>query len=520
MGVLILNYEKMKSYSIKFISALSVSTIISPAVAEAAPKPMAGKGGEQPNIIIIFGDDHRYDAIHALGGTVVKTPNLDKLINNGVSFNNAYLQGANTGATSAASRAQLLTGRGVFDIPKGNGSPWSKDITSFPEAFRDAGYFTFFTGKSHNGPDASSRGFMSGDKLYGLINGFYMPHFRMPYHDYMADQSYSKKGLYFVGGENHDEKITPSESSEYVGPHSTDIFAKAAIDFIDGYDKDQPLLMYIAFHAPHDTRNYPESYHDLYDPADIPLPVNFLEEHPFDNGDLKVRDERLAPYPRTEENTKSQLADYYRAITHVDDKVGEIVEALKRKGLDKNTIFVISTDSGLAMGSHGLFGKQNLYDDGGIRVPMVFSGAGIPKGKRKDDICYSADIFPTMCELAGVEIPKSVTGLSQARSVVGGSQYRRKYGYFAYMDHVRAVRDERYKLIEYCVDGKRYTQLFDLKTDRYECNDISKLSESEPIIKRLRAELVKQSEQELGSEWGTDFWRTYMRSYNRVGLEE
>ncbi len=507
-----------KSY-ITLISALSVSSMISTAAAQSEIKPMVKGKKTKPNVIVIFGDDHRYDAIHALGGTVVKTPNLDKIINAGVSFDNAYLQGANTGATSAASRAQLLTGRGVFDIPKGNGSPWSKDITTLPEAFRDAGYFTFFTGKSHNGADASSRGFMGGAKLYGLTNGFYKPHFRMAYQDYRADQSYGKKHLYFVGGENHDEKIKPTETSNYVGPHSTDIFGKAAVDFIDSYDGEKPLFMYIAFHAPHDTRNYPESYRDMYDPADIPLPVNFRKEHPFDNGDLKVRDERLAPYPRTKENTKSQLADYYRAITHVDDKVGEIVEALERKGLAENTVFVISTDSGLGMGSHGLFGKQNLYDDAGIHVPMVFSGAGIPKGKRKSDICYSADIFPTICDLAGVEIPKSVTGVSQAKSVMGGSQYIRKIGYFAYREHVRAVRNERYKLIEYCVDGKRHTQLFDLANDRYECNDLSNHPDNEVIITELRAALVKQAEQESGAEWGVEFWRTYMSSYDRKVLD-
>lgn len=504
----------MNNYT-KLISALSLSAMLLPAQRVLAADAVSTKDKKKPNILIIFNDDHRYDAVHALGGTVVKTPNLDKIINDGVSFDNAYLQGANTGATSAASRAQLLTGRGVFDIPKGNGTPWDESISSFPVAFRDAGYTTFFTGKSHNGEKASSRGFTDGAKLYGLTKGYYKPHFRMPYQDYKADQSYGKKELYFVGGENHDEKIQPSEDSDYVGPHSTDIIAKAALDFIKGYEKEQPFLMYVAFHAPHDTRNFPESYRDMYDPAEIPVPVNFRPEHPFDNGDLKVRDERLAPFPRTRENTQSQLADYYRMITHVDDRVGEIVAALKEKGLDENTIIVFSTDSGLAMGSHGLFGKQNLYDDGGIRVPMVFSGVNIPKGERKSDICYSADIFPTMCELAGIPIPSSVTGLSQAASVMGNSQHRRKEGYFAYMDHQRAVRDAQYKLIEYCVNGERHTQLFDLAKDRYECNDISTDPMNAHIIMRLRRSLVKLSEQEAGAEWGMSFWRTYMSNYNR-----
>ncbi len=504
----------MNNY-IKILSSLSLSAMFLPTQSAMAADAVTTKDKKKPNILIIFSDDHRYDAVHALGGTVVKTPNLDQIIENGVSFDNAYLQGANTGATSAASRAQLLTGRGVFDIPNGNGSPWDESISSFPVAFRDAGYSTFFTGKSHNGPKASSRGFTDGAMLYGLSPGFYKPHFRMPYQDFCEDQSYDKSKLYFVGGENHEERIKPSESSEYVGPHSTDIIGKAAIDFISGYDKEQPFLMYVAFHAPHDTRNYPAAYADLYNPSEIPLPVNFRYEHPFDNGDLRVRDERLAPFPRTKENTQSQLADYYRAITHLDDKVGEIVAALKTKGLDENTIIVFSTDSGLGMGSHGLFGKQNLYDDAGIRVPMVFSGVNIPKGQRKSDICYSADIFPTMCELAGIAVPESVTGLSQAGSVMGNSEYLRQDGYFAYMDHVRAVRDKRYKLIEYCVNGERHTQLFDLQNDRYECIDISTDPMNAHIIMRLRRRLVKLSEQEMGSTWGTGFWRTYMANYNR-----
>lgn len=467
----------------------------------------------KPNVLFIFADDMRYDGVHALGNTAVKTPNLDQIVNNGVSFDNAYLQGANTGATSMASRAQILTGCGVFGIPDGMGRTFGKEYTTLPQALQEAGYFTFFTGKSHNGAEPSSRGFMSGSKLYGLASGFYNPHFGMAYQDFREDQAYHTKHLYFVGGENHDQKINPKENPDYLGPHSTDIFANAAIEFIEGYDKEQPFMMYVAFHSPHDTRNYPAKYADMYDPEQLPLPVNFRPGHPFDNGDLYVRDELLAPFPRTESNTKSQIADYYRIITHMDDRIGDILAALKAKGLDKNTMIVFSTDSGLGMGSHGLFGKQNLYDDGGIRVPMVFSGAGVPKGRRKSDICYSADIYPTICGLVGAEIPESVKGLDQSKSVLGKSQNLRKEGYFGYRDTQRAIRNDRYKLIEYCVDGVRHTQLFDLQNDRYECNDLSGDAKYADIIASLQERLVAHSVEEHGSTWGKDFWRTYMLNY-------
>ncbi|MFI3248472.1 MAG: sulfatase-like hydrolase/transferase [Rikenellaceae bacterium] len=501
----------MNNY-IKLFSALSLTSALIPMAAQAATK------SEKPNILIIFTDDHRYDSVHALGSADgvngANTPNLDKIINSGVSFNNAYLQGANTGATSTASRAQLLTGRGVFDIPNGNGTPWGPEISSFPVAFRDAGYETFITGKSHNGTDASTRGFTTGDKMYGLINGYYTPHFRLPCVDYRADQKYHENDAYYVYDNGAKQVLVKEALDSFNGDHSTDVFGRAAVNFIEEYNEDKPFLMYVAFHAPHDVRNFPEEYRSMYDAKDIPLPSNFLEGHPFDNGAMYIRDECTAPFPRTAQNTKEQIANYYRMISHVDDYVGKMMDALKAKGMDENTIVVFSSDSGLAMGSHGLFGKQNLYDDGGIRVPMVFSGAGLPQGKRPNDLCYSADIFPTLCGLVGIDVPESCTGLNQAASVKGRSQYLRKEAYFAYMDIHRAIRNDRYKLIEYCVEGERHTQLFDLQEDRYECNDLSKNPAYADIVKSLRKSLVSHSVEEIGNVWGAEFWNTYMDSYD------
>lgn len=499
----------MNNY-IKLLSALSLSSAIFPTAALAAKS-------EKPNVIIIFTDDHRYDSVHALGSVEgahsANTPNLDKIINSGVSFNNAYLQGANTGATSTASRAQLLTGRGVFDIPNGNGTPWGPEISSFPVAFKEAGYETFLTGKSHNGTDASTRGFTTGDKMYGLVKGYYTPHFRLPVLDFREDQQYTIDDAYYEYGDGTKKVKVKEALDSFSGDHSTDIFGRAALKFIENYDKENPFLMYVAFHAPHDTRNFPESQRSRYDAKDMVLPVNFLPEHPFDNGALYIRDEVTAPLPRTESNTKEQIANYYRMISHVDDYVGKMLEALKEKGMDENTIIVFSSDSGLALGSHGLFGKQNLYDDGGIRVPMVFSGAGLPKGKRANDLCYSADIFPTLCELVGIDVPESCTGISQAAAVKGRSPYLRKEAYFAYMDLMRAVRNERYKLIEYCADGERHTQLFDIENDRYELNDLSKDPAYADIVISLRKSLVAHSVEEVGNIWGQEFWHTYMESY-------
>ena len=464
----------------------------------------------KPNVIVIFTDDHRYDGIHALGNDQVKTPNLDALVNGGITFSNAYLQGANSGGTCVPSRAQLLTGRGIFDIPNGVGHFFPKEMISFPMAFKEAGYFTFITGKSHNVPEAAMRGFCGGEKLYGLANAYYKPHFRMAYQDFREDGKYGKEYLYFVGGENNDIKLNPEENLDYIGPHSSEIFAKAAVDFITEYDKIQPFLLYLAFHAPHDTRIAPPEYHAMYPPEKIKLPINFLQNHPFDSGDLYIRDEKLAPFPRTEENTKKQISDYYAIITHMDEQIGKVMKALQDNDLNQNTIIVFASDSGLGMGSHGLFGKQNLYDDAGIHVPLVFFGPGVPKNEKRDDLCYTFDIFPTICELAGIPIPESVTGRSLINSIkkkTGNSV--RKELYFVYKNFQRALRDEKFKLIEYCVNGNRHTQFFNIINDPYELDNLAENPEFEKKVNKFRKRL--KSYQLVESDWGNEFWETYLK---------
>lgn len=463
---------------------------------------------EKPNILIIFTDDHRYDAIGALGDGQVKTPNIDALINGGTTFTNAYIQGANSGAVCAPSRAQLLTGRGVFDLPDGNGHYFPASMISLPTVLGNSGYFTFITGKSHNGPEASMRGFKAGAKLYGLSNGYYVPHFRMPYQDFREDRTYGREHLYFVDGKEHDVKLNPDENLHHIGPHSSEIFAKAAMDFLEGYDKKDPFLLYLPFHAPHDTRNAPVEYHEMYPVEEIKLPVNFKSMHPFDNGDLYIRDEKLAPYPRTELDTKKQLADYYAIITHMDDQIGKVLLTLERKGISDNTIIVFASDSGLGMGSQGLFGKQNLYDDSGIHVPLVFKGPGIPKNEKRKTLCYTFDIFPTICELSGTEIPNSVKGKSLAKSIQDSSTLSvRKELYFGYTHTQRALRNERFKLIEYMVQGRRYTQLFDIQNDPYETTDLSKESSYTKTLEDLRQRL--KAHRKKGLQWEDKFWANF-----------
>ena len=161
---------------------------------------------------------------------------------------------------------------------------------------------------------------------------------------------------------------------------SSERHADAAVQFLTSRDRAIPFYIYLAPPVPHDPRVAAPEFHKLYDPAQVPLPPSFQPLHPFDNGELFVRDEQLAPWPRTPADTRQQLADYYACITGLDYHVGRIFQALKEAGQWENTIVVFTGDNGLSMGEHGLFGKQNLYEFGGMHVPLVLAGPGIPQG--------------------------------------------------------------------------------------------------------------------------------------------
>ena len=233
----------------------------------------------------------------------------------------------------------------------------------------------------------------------------------------------------------------------------------------------QSFFLYLSYTAPHDPREMPEKYLNMYDPEKIPLPENFLPGHPFDNGELEVRDEKLAPRPRTPEEIRKHTAAYYAMITHVDDQIGRVLTTLKETGHSENTIIVFSGDNGLAVGQHGLLGKQNVYEHS-VHVPLVINGPGIPEGEKRGDFCYLFDIFPTLCDLTGLPVPESVDGINLAPVIREETRKPRDSLFFAYKNFQRSVRTDRWKLILYNVNGVKTTQLFDLANDPQETNNL------------------------------------------------
>lgn len=459
---------------------------------------------KRPNILFFFTDDQRFNTIRALGNEEIHTPNLDQLAAEGVAFTHAHIMGGTSGAVCMPSRAMVMTGRSLFRL-EGRGSKIPEDHAMLGETLRHAGYETFGTGKWHNGTQAYTRSFSDGAQIFfGGMND----HWNVPACDYHADGQYPANPQCPNPMKNN---RTTKRAADHIacGVHSTDLFADATRDFIRDRKSENPFFAYLAFMAPHDPRNMPQEFLDLYDPESVRLPENYMPGHPFDNGELKIRDEQLEDWPRTETAVRQHLREYYAMISHVDAAIGRVLNTLRESGEYDNTIIVFAGDNGLAVGSHGLMGKQNLYDHS-VRVPLMFAGPGVPSNERRDTLCYLIDVFPTLCGLCGLDVPDSVEGMDLRPALNDSDCAAREYMHTAYIDKQRAVRDKRHKLIEYVVDGTRTTQLFDLQDDPHELRNLADDPGHRQTVETLRGELRRwQTEWNDTTEFGQTFWAGY-----------
>ncbi len=434
------------------------------APADERKTPRLVEKAGRPNFLVLFSDDQRFDTIGALGNVEIRTPVLDSLARGGTAFTRAYIMGSNQGAVCVPSRAMLFTGRHLFHVAKGI----PQETPMWTEVFRRAGYVTHGIGKWHNGAPSFARGFDGGAEIF--FGG-------------MTDQMRVRIQQFDPSGKY------PKSRERVAERHSTDLFCDAAIRFIERQRGERPFFLYVAFTSPHDPRTPPKEYADLYDPGRLALPPNFMPEHPFDNGDLRVRDEKLAPWPRTPDVIRRHIADYYGMISHLDAGIGRVLEALRKAGRADDTVVIFTGDNGLALGRHGLMGKQSVYDHS-VHVPLIISGPGIPRGGRVEAMCYLLDLFPTACELAGIAPPEGLDGVSLLPLLDGRKERVRETLFFAYRDFQRAVQDERWKLIEYDVRGVRTTQLFDLRADPWEMKNRAEDPACGRELARLRGELA------------------------------
>ena len=441
-----------------------------------------------PNILLIVSDDQRPDTIHALGNTYIDTPNLDRLVQAGSSFTRAI-----AGVPHCVpSRAEIMTGTTGFT----NGSPpfgraIDPRLTLWANTMRRAGYHAWYSGKWMNDGNPRTRGYEETSGLYSSGGAGGRDEIKLTYpkaHNGRPVTGYT--GWTFKTNDGKPELEKGVGLTTITDRHIAD----GAIALLQRR-ADKPFFLHVNFTAPHDPLHLPPGYEKRYDPAAMPLPPNFLREHPFDHGNFGQRDELMLPVPRDPLEVKGEIAAYYAVVTHLDEQVGRILDTLRATGQDGNTVVIFTADHGLALGSHGLMGKQNMYDHT-IGVPLVMAGPGVPRSQRFNAQAYLRDLYPTVCDLAGISIPATVEGKSLVPVLTGTARqiYPEIYacwhreGVTGELPIQRMVRTDRWKLIFYA-HLNRY-QLFDLETDPYELKDLSSDPRQQALMTGLQRKLT------------------------------
>ncbi|MBQ7320512.1 MAG: sulfatase-like hydrolase/transferase [Clostridia bacterium] len=463
---------------------------------------------KRPNVIFILTDDQRYGTIGALGNTEISTPRIDELVARGTSFLGAHIPGGTASAVCMPSRAMINSGRTLFRFAD-NGKDLPEDVVTMGQAFRESGYYTHGIGKWHNGTDSFARSFSGGDDIF--FGGMW-DHWNVPVCNFRPDGCYDCEIPFVPNFSANQTPVYVLADQIHAGVHSTDLFTGDAVRFIENYEGEEPFFLYLSFLAPHDPRTMPEKFRNMYRAEDVTLPPNFMEMPEFSFGWTRGRDETVASYPRKPEEIRQHIADYYAMISHIDENVGHILDTLDQKGIREDTVIVFCGDNGLAIGQHGLMGKQNVYEHS-TRLPLVMAGPGIPAGAKREQYVYLLDIYPTLCDLCGVSIPASVEGKSFARMFEDETYVTRPDIYYAFQARIRGVADGRYKLIEYRTEDLKLTQLFDLRNDPWEQYNMFDCDGYGEITARLRARMQEYRE-EWGEEehlFGRQFWEQWRR---------
>jgi arylsulfatase A-like enzyme len=329
-----------------------------------------------------------------------------------------------------------------------NGGKIDVAAARWPRLLAAAGYQVFYTGKWHQDGVPRDHGFTAGGNIH--VGGSF-DHFRS--HVIQFDESKGKG----AGG--------------VVDKFSSELFVDTGLDFIDRA-AGKPWCLVVAFTAMHDPWVSPEPFASMYDPAKMQPRVNFMPRPPFTIPEnfAKIRDQAQLPFPVTPESVKTALANYRGQVSHLDAQVGRLLKGLRDRSLTERTAVIFTASQGYSMGSHGVVAKQTMYEEG-IRVPLIVR---LPAAKPCviRQLVSHVDIFPTICQLAGMTMP-DVEGRSLLPLLNGGDPPDWRTEIFAsfhsptgHQLSTRAIRTANHKLIRHLLTNE--AELFDLRTDPYE----------------------------------------------------
>jgi len=458
----------------------------------------------RPNILFIMSDDHAAHAMSCYGSRINSTPNLDRLAEGGVRFDNCFC----TNSICGPSRAAILTG--TYNHVNGMttlATTLDNRLLTFPKLLRASGYQTAIVGKWHvgHGPEHDPTGF----DFWRVLPG---------------------QGLY------HDPEMIDADGKRVYKGYVTDIITDVSLDWLKQRDRERPFCLLCHHKAPHRRWEPDEKHANMYDGVDIPEPETFDDDYSNRasaaaaalmrvDRDLNERDlKQPVPEGLTWEQERSwkyqrYIKDYLRVVASIDDNVGRLLDYLDEEGLAENTLVVYTSDQGFFLGDHGWYDKRFMYEES-LRMPFVarFPAEAAP-GSVNRDIILNVDFAPLFLDLAGVDKPDEFQGASFRPLLRGETpadwQDSLYYRYWMHKAHHNVyahygVRTLRYKLIYYYSDALGQAgavdethepewELFDLEKDPCELNNVYHDPAYADVVTELTDELHRLQER-VGDE--------------------
>lgn len=468
----------------------------------------------KPNVVIIISDDHSYQTIGAYGSTIGRTPNIDRIAAEGTVFHNAYVNNSICGP----SRATLLSGKyshkNGFKDNETSSFDFSQNL--FVKDLQNVGYKTAWIGKIHLGHE------LQGFNYYDILPG---------------------QGHYF----NPD--FISKEGRKRVEGYVSDIVTDKALSWLDSIDTNNPFCLVVGHKATHRTWMPDPKDFGAYDREHFPLPETFYDDYAsrkaaaaqqmsidkdmrmgydlkmFESWEAMMNDgnfkrmnqeqkkqysayykpiyekmhaEKLSGKALAEWKFRRYMIDYLNTAQSMDRNIGRVLDYLKEKNLDQNTIVIYLSDQGFYMGEHGWFDKRFMYQES-FRTPLVMKYPSLIKaGSHTQASIVNADIAPTLLELAGVKTPSDMQGKSFVPVLKSSKKEHRKqifYHYFENGEHAVSphfgVKEGRYKLIRFYKRVESW-ELFDLKADPQELTNVYDDPKYQRIVKKMKKTLAKQ----------------------------
>jgi arylsulfatase A-like enzyme len=420
-----------------------------------SPSP-AQQGTPTPdtNVILIQTDQWRGDALGVMGNDQVQTPNLDRMGEEGLVFENAYATNPSCSPAKAAIQTGMYPHSNRVIKNTYNGIDLPMAFETIAERMQPAGYDTGFIGKWHlDGNHEESEGYVPPERRrgYEFWRGFDRGHAHTKGHPFFDEN----------GEKTWEEGYQP------------EIQTDLALEFIEDRASD-PFMLCLSWGPPHQPREAPQEYHDMYDPADMELRPNVPEED--------------------EEQVRQDQADYFAAITSLDDQIGRLLDTLEAQGIDEETMIVFTSDHGEFLGSQNRYGKDAPQEES-IHVPLIVRHPGaVPGGQRSDAVVDLTDLMPTILSTCGLEIPEQVQGTDLTSHIRGdgGPAPTSTYleGQLGYRYAWRAIRTQRYVM---AVDIKRGLEtrfIYDMEQDPYQLENLAEQDDPDAPVAELREQMV------------------------------